>query len=233
MKEKNLNAGHRKRMRDKYLKGYEESFFNHELLEIFLFYCIPVANTNRLAHDLIKSFGGISEVFNADKEELLKINGISDKTAEKIVYIKDFIGRYGKSPQKDFEFFNSEKIAEYYVNYFKDMKSDIFLFVSIDPCYEFYNRVSIPVSVFTERKTFLNDIAKTLIKKNMHHVVIGINHRNGSIIPTSTDYNMVQFFSKNLKVLDIIIEDCFVCSNGRAFSMRKNGMKFNDEFEIF
>ena len=230
MEEKNLNAGHRKRMRDKFLKGYEESFFNHELLEIFLFYCIPVANTNRLAHDLIKSFGGISEVFNADKEELLKINGISDKTAEKIVYIKNFIGRYGESTKKDSEFFNFDKIAEYYVNYFRNVKAEIFLFVSIDPGYEIFNKVSVPVNMLTERKISLNDIAKWLIKKNMHHIVIGINHMNGIIVPTSTDYNMVQFFSKNLKVLDIIVEDCFICSDNRAFSMRKNGMRFNDGF---
>lgn len=80
------NDGHRQRM----LRRFErqgcsfEGFHPHEALEAFLFLLLPRVNTNRTAHLLLDRFGTFEGVFSAPVSELVKIKGISDKTAAAI-----------------------------------------------------------------------------------------------------------------------------------------------------
>ena len=65
----NLHAGHRERMIEKFLNN-PQSFSDHELLEVLLFYAIPRRNTNDIAHRLLRTFGSIEKVFSADRQTL-------------------------------------------------------------------------------------------------------------------------------------------------------------------
>ena len=213
----NIHTGHRKRMREKFLKGHAESFCDHELLEMLLFYCIPVANTNNIAHEMINTFGGISGVFSAGKNELSQIKGINTVTAEKIFFIGEFIRKYRES-SANAVISDYDSIVKYFVNYFGSLDSDVCLLVGTYPDSEFISNISIPLNLFIEGKISVNTMARTLLKKNMHRIVIAINHSRGNPIPTHTDNNIVQFFSENLKIFDIVVDDCFICSGNKVYS---------------
>ena len=64
------HAGHRKRMKDKYIEYGIEIFSPHEVLEVLLYYAIPRKDTNSTAHKLIDEFGSISAVIDAPYESL-------------------------------------------------------------------------------------------------------------------------------------------------------------------
>ena len=66
MNDKNTHAGHRSRMRQRFLASGQDGLFEHELLELILFYARPVVNTNGIAHDLTDQFGSLSKVLSAD-----------------------------------------------------------------------------------------------------------------------------------------------------------------------
>ena len=65
-----LHAGHRQRLKNRYLDFGVENFSDHELLEMLLFYAIPQRNTNDLAHALIDRFGSLAGVLSADIDSL-------------------------------------------------------------------------------------------------------------------------------------------------------------------
>ena len=50
---KNLNQGHRSRMRKRYLTCGFSGFQEHEILELLLFYALPRVNTNPIAHQQV------------------------------------------------------------------------------------------------------------------------------------------------------------------------------------
>ena len=58
-KKENVHAGHRQRLKNKYLSSGADVLEPHELLELLLFYAVPRANTNPIAHALIKRFGSL------------------------------------------------------------------------------------------------------------------------------------------------------------------------------
>ena len=76
MAERSVHEGHRERLRNKFLTNGFESFEDHEIIELLLFYAIPRGNTNPIAHDLINRFGNLRGVLDATPEELEGIKGL-------------------------------------------------------------------------------------------------------------------------------------------------------------
>ncbi len=77
--------GHRDRLRKKFLINDVDSFEDHEILELLLFYAIPRKNTNETAHNLLENFGSISAIFDAPISRLKKIKGMGENSA---IFIK-------------------------------------------------------------------------------------------------------------------------------------------------
>ena len=80
MKE-NLHEGHRGRLKERFLEQGIDSFEPHNILELLLFYSIPRKDTNEIAHELLKSFGTLKGVFDADFNDLIKVDGIKENSA--------------------------------------------------------------------------------------------------------------------------------------------------------
>ena len=66
--QKNIHEGHRERLRQRFLKEGLQNFQPHNVLELLLFFSIPLKDTNEEAHALINTFGSLSGVFDASFE---------------------------------------------------------------------------------------------------------------------------------------------------------------------
>ena len=87
----NNHKGHRKRMREDFEKGGFKTWQKHKVLEYLLYNVIPVADTNDIAHNLIKECGGFVNVFHTSKKRLMSIDGVGEKTADYICSLGEFI----------------------------------------------------------------------------------------------------------------------------------------------
>lgn len=71
-----LHKGHRERLKSRFLKEGLDAFEDHQVLELLLFQAIPRIDTNPIAHLLIKRFGSLSAVLEADPHDLESVEGI-------------------------------------------------------------------------------------------------------------------------------------------------------------
>ena len=76
-----LHAGHRARVRQRFLTSGLDAFQDHEVLEFLLFYAVPRRDVNEMAHMLIDRFGSLSGVLDASEEELCTIPGVGPHIA--------------------------------------------------------------------------------------------------------------------------------------------------------
>jgi len=74
-------TGHRARLRDRLLKGGAEALADYEVLEYLLFAGNPRGDTKPLAKDLLKQFGSLAGVLNADPKALQRVKGVGETTA--------------------------------------------------------------------------------------------------------------------------------------------------------
>ena len=77
----NPHKGHRDRLKKRFLQSGIDDFEDHNKLELLLFYAIPQKDTNPIAHELLDTFGSLSNVLDAPFEELIKVKGISESSA--------------------------------------------------------------------------------------------------------------------------------------------------------
>ncbi len=79
-KQKTLHSGHRQRLKNKFISA-KDSFSEHEILELLLFYSIPRKNTNDIAHKLIDTFGSLNGILKADVNSLKLVDGLGENSA--------------------------------------------------------------------------------------------------------------------------------------------------------
>lgn len=74
-------AGHRQRLRARFLAGETEALSELALLELLLTFAIPRREVKPIAQMLLDRFGSLNAVLAADASELMQVNGISEASA--------------------------------------------------------------------------------------------------------------------------------------------------------
>ncbi len=74
-------AGHRERLRARFLAGGADPLPDYELLELLLFRSLPRRDVKPIAKRLITRFGSFAEVLSAPVERLVEIDGIGESAA--------------------------------------------------------------------------------------------------------------------------------------------------------
>ena len=92
--DKKLHGGHRGRLKTRFLKEGMDSFEDHQVLELLLFYAIPRLDTNPAAHRLMRRFGSFSSVLEADPKDLASIEGVGANAAAFLSMIPQITRRY-------------------------------------------------------------------------------------------------------------------------------------------
>ena len=114
-----IHEGHRQRMRRQLKTSGMDSLSDVQVLEVLLYYAIPRADTNPIAHRLLERFGSLSGVLEAAPDELSNIEGMGDAAAQLIALIpqlerRHFIDRSGKASILN----STSKCGQYLVPFF-------------------------------------------------------------------------------------------------------------------
>ena len=74
-------SGHRARLRKRLFTGGPDGLADHELIEYLLMVAIPRKDVKPLARDLLKRFGSLAGVLNADPKALTDFPGMGETSA--------------------------------------------------------------------------------------------------------------------------------------------------------
>lgn len=77
-------AGHRARLRARFVKTGADGFEDYELLELLLFSAMPRQDTKPLARLLLARFGGLEEALGAPIGHLMEVEGVGEAVAVQI-----------------------------------------------------------------------------------------------------------------------------------------------------
>lgn len=95
-----VHAGHRGRMRQRFLQSGLESFQDHEVLEFLLFYAVPRRDVNEMAHLLLDRFGTLAGVLNAPEAELRDVCGVGPRVAHFLNLVPQLIVQMARQSQR-------------------------------------------------------------------------------------------------------------------------------------
>ena len=81
-------AGHRERLRARFLAAGAEALADYELLELVLFRAIPRRDVKPLAKELIARFGSFAEVVAAPPARLMEVPGVGEAVATELKIVQ-------------------------------------------------------------------------------------------------------------------------------------------------
>lgn len=215
-----MHEGHRKRLRENFLKNGLDNFQSHNVLEMLLFYTIPRGDTNETAHRLIDRFGSLSAVLEAPVEELMKVKGVGERTAAFLHLVPEITRVYLKDKQENVKILDTpEKVAAYILPYFVGKTKENIVVLCLD------NKCAVKnCSIMAEGSVSMGDInnrnlIELVIRSNATSVVIAHNHPNGVPAPSKEDVETTFMLASLFKSIDVVLSDHIIVAGGEWCSM--------------
>ncbi len=216
----NPHAGHRQRLKRKFVNTNGVGLEPHELFELLLFYAVPQKDTNEIAHRLVKRFGSISGVLEAEIQDLVKIDGVKEHTAVLIKLLLVFIRNYfdEKYDAKDIRF-TPATAGEYVVKHFLGFKDERLYAMMLDSEYRLITEGIISEGTSDRTGVYPREIARMALETNAKFVILAHNHPNGILLPSKADLDSTIKIEESLNMLDVMLIDHLIVCGKRYTSI--------------
>jgi len=127
MPQNNTAQGHRKRLREKFLKSGLKGFHDYEIVELLLSLGTPRKDCKQQAKEAIKRFKTLRGVLEALPEELQQIDGIGSHSAFGIKLVQEVAREFLKEKIIDKPIYKSaQEIFDYLYHSMRDLKKEVF-----------------------------------------------------------------------------------------------------------
>jgi DNA repair protein RadC len=221
----NIHAGHRARLRKRCLEEGLEAFEDHQVLELLLFYAIPRRDTNELAHLLLKRYGSLSTVLEADPVDLAQTEGVGDGAATLLALVPSLTRRYlvDRARNERHALTTSERAAEFLVPFMAGRTNEVFYVVCLDTrC-----RVIVPALVAEglpdRARVEPRQAVEVALRHKAHSVLFAHNHPTGEAKPTTADQRVTQTLVAAFGMIGIAVRDHLIVAGEEWYSFFRAG----------
>lgn len=223
-----FHKGHRKRVKDNFMKNGLDIFTDVQALEMALFFCVPQGDTNELAHKLINKFGSFSAVFDATPEQLENVPGVGENTKVFLKYIPALLRRYRIDKITDDNIFEtSDKTGRYLMAYFMTEVREKWVVMAFDRKRRLLGTIPVPESYIGTYSSNARELAELAISMKADAIIIAHNHPSGIYEPSEADISVTNAIDFSLSAVGInLVEHYIVTDNhylGIKEYIRKNG----------
>ncbi len=228
-----MHEGHRQRLINRFGSEGFESFAEHEILEFLLFFALPRVDTNPIAHRLIKKFGSLSGVLEADPKDLEQISGIGKKASAFLSVFPHAFRAYEQSKLGKKPTIISIKDACEFARsllFGKPFEQFYMIWLNTQNRVIHYERLS--EGSVCESPVYLGKIAAAALRHHAVKCVIAHNHPGGSVSPSSADIRTTQDILSTLHTLGIDLLDHIIICDNEAFSFQADSLIERDEFSV-
>ncbi len=218
--EGNVHKSHRERVREKFCNGGFEGWCGHEILELLLFYTIPRADTNPIAHRLIDRFGSLAGVLDADVNALMQVDGIGLNTACYLSALGHLPAEYMRSKWETDKtaLSNSTAAGRYCADYIGSESEEVLAVVCLDAKNQVKSKRIISRGSADRVDVSIRKIVQAAFDAKVNYVVLCHNHPSGSSHPSQQDIDMTNEVASALRPLDIELCDHIVVGGGGGFT---------------
>ncbi|MCY4042889.1 MAG: DNA repair protein RadC [Candidatus Dadabacteria bacterium] len=219
-------AGHRERIRKKFLKEGITPFSDYEALELLLTYSVPRRDVKPVAKQLLGKFGSLSSVMDAPPEDLKKTGGVSEHTAAFIHLIKEVNWRYMESRIDPADYLTSpEAVIRFCKARIGRETREYLAVVFVNTKNQFLaHEVLSGGSVGSVNLDIRNVVKKAIDVKKCSGIIVFHNHPSGHPGPSDSDKKITAELARICKSLEIrLVDHLIVCSHDH-YSFVENGL---------
>lgn len=217
--------GHRERLRARFRKEGMGGFAAHEALELLLTYAIPRVDVNPIAHRLIRRFGSLHAVLEAEPEETCQVEGVGPSAALLLHMMLPLFRMYEQEkllPRQRLGTYPD--VAAYCATLFLGANNEMFYVLCLDAQFQLLATELIAFGAPNAVSVETRQVVRVLMRHNAVGAVITHNHPSGSIRPSQADVDITGEIARVLHSVGIRLHDHVLIAGSRNFSFSRNGL---------
>ena len=217
------HSGHRKRLRDLINKAGLQSLNQIQLLEQILTMSNSRKDTNKTAHNLLKKFGSISKVLDANPIDLEQVEGVGKVTAQTLSYLPQIFALYFKDKVTNSKLYSCNTYGDVYRFFapiFACEKQECVYIAFVNKANYFESYYKLANGDIDTVALDTKELTSCVFAHKPYKIYLAHNHIFGSAMPSRQDYDS---HSKIINILDSLgftVCDNIIVDNNGFYSHR-------------
>jgi len=225
MPSEEMQKGHRRRLREKFLKSGLSAFHDYEIVELLLTLGSPRKDCKPQAKEAIKRFKTLRGVLSASAEELQQIEGVGPHSAFGIRLVQEMAREFLKGKIVDQPFLKSSReIFDYLYHAMRDRKKELFKVVYLSSQNQIIEVVDLFEGTVDSSSISPREIIEGALKDNATALIFVHNHPSGNPAPSTSDREMTRQLVYVGRIIQMKVVDHIIIGNDRYYSFADEGL---------
>lgn len=221
----NSQQGHRKRLREKFLRSGISGFHEYEIVEILLTIGTPRRDCKQQAKEALKKFKTLRGVLEATPEELQEIKGIGPHNVFGIKLVQEVAREFLKQKILDKPVCKSSKeVFDYLYHSMRDLKKEIFKVLFLNGKNQIVEVEDLFEGTLNVSAVYPREIIKSAIRYNAASLIFVHNHPSGSPEPSQSDKEITRDLIAASNAMQIKVLDHIIIGDNIYFSFADEGL---------
>ena len=221
----NIHEGHRKRLRERFRATGLTGMNDINILELLLFYTVPRADTNALAHRLLDAFGSLRGVVFAPEQALARVEGMGESGAMFFALLQQLMPYVAA---EEMAFLRSgclrtpEDIADFVLPRYYGMKQEMSCLLCMKATGKALELVELgrgsSVSVIVTPRLVVQEALRT----GAQVCVLVHNHPHTSPEPSEGDQKVTAQIAESLKNVEVLLADHIIIGDNAWYAFSED-----------
>ena len=220
---KHRGAGHRQRLRDRFLRSGLSGFLDYEIVELLLTIGTPMKDCKQMAKEAIRKHKGLRGVLDATLGDLEKIKGIGEKNAFGIKLFQAVAERYAREKiPKKLTLNSAQAAARYLQEKIGREKKEYFVALYLDSRNKLIHEETISIGTLNANLVHPREVFKPAIDHSAASIIVAHNHPSGGCEPSEADLELTKRLKDTGKIIGIEMADHVIITIDEHASIIQN-----------
>lgn len=228
---RDTSAGHRKRLRERFIKGGLAGFHDYEIIELLLSLGTPRKDCKQQAKEAIKRFKTLRGVLEAPLDELQQIKGIGLHSAFGIKLVQEVARAFLKAKIIEKPIYKTaQEIFDYLYHSMRDLKKEVFKVIYLNSQNQIIDIVDLFEGTVNSSSVSPRQVIEGALKHNAASLLFVHNHPSGNPEPSKNDKEVTRDLVYAGSIMRLRVLDHIIIGDNRYFSFASDGLI--EEYEL-
>ncbi len=232
MTSENSAAGHRQRLRERFLKSGLDGFADYEIIELLLSLGVPRKDTKPQAKEAIKRFKTLRGVLSAAPEELQEIEGIGPNAVFGILLVQAVAREFLKEKIIDKPVLQStQDIFDYLYHTMRDLNNEAFRVIYLTSQNQIIDTAVLCQGTVNHSAVSPRQVMENALAKHAASLIFVHNHPSGECQPSKSDKDLTRDLVFAGYLMEVKVLDHIIIGNDRYYSFAGDDLIAQYEME--